>query len=229
VAQRVLPPARHARRARLSAGLHPCATASGTRQGRSGQRASAPAGAPRVGVHHGVSTPMPCDASGPGRSPCPGTQGKTAPMSEAPSAARRPVPVPHSNSHPRQEQPLRTGRQEQQSDRDPAGRQAQRRGRGSNVSPPTPKTLFRMFDRGTCSVLAACVCGVGIGDVRGKGDTRAAEPFWKERAARSPHDDRRPDREHAHANHWHGNYDDRFHLLWAGVPLTYGRSPAFLA
>jgi len=63
--------------------------------------------------------------------------------------------------------------------------------------------------------------------VRGKGDTRAAEPFWKARAARYHHNDRRPGRAHAHANHWHGNYDDRFHLLWAGVPLTYGRSPAF--
>jgi hypothetical protein len=169
VAQRGLPTARHARRARLSAGIHPCATASGTRQGRSGQRAGAPAGAPRVGVHHGVSTLTPCDTSGPGRSPCPGTQGETAPMSGAPSAARRPVPVPHSNSHPRQEQTLSTVRQEQQSDSDHAGRQEQRRGRGSNVSPPTPNTLFRMFDRGKSSVMAACVCGVGVGYVMGKG------------------------------------------------------------
>ena len=85
-----------------------------------------------------------------------------------------------------------------------------------------------MFDRGTGSVMAACVCGLGVGYVMGKGDKRAAERFWKERAARSHHDDRRPDREHEHANHWHGNHDDRFHLLCAGVPLTYGRSQAFL-
>jgi hypothetical protein len=96
------------------------------------------------------------------------------------------------------------------------------------VSPPNPNTLFRMFDRGKSSVMAAFVFGLGVGYVMGKGDKRAAESFWKERAARSHHDDRRPDREHEHANHWHGNHNDRFHLLCAGVQRTSCRSQAFL-